>query len=779
MSEYKKALAESAAELGHAKEVPKLITDEYAPIAKQSQERRLRCGLNNRELELASIRHVSADEAERLCGLRESGLWIPYLDCDGYGRLRIDRPSGKRKYHQQADSSVHVFVPPGAQRPTPNGDLVLVEGEFKSLALTSAGIPAVGISGFFGFARGERLVPELQALIDRARPNRILFAGDSDTALNAQFSHAAVKLAGLTDIPVLLPRLPIDGPKAWDDLRDELELDDEKLRDSWQEAVDEAEPVKPGTRTGKLAFRLLRREQERLKAGHFAGLSEEDALDRLVAIAAVAEKANPLLLGKVVALVEEAGLAKRQEFKRAVKVYQQKQREEAATKEAQTLTAEEEDEIVEQFFVDPHANYFRRVGEEFRPIPCRQDMLALLASLGAPRKSRDGEENPPNLRLLLRIVEERSIDYAGPLCGRKAGLHEENGLRFLVTTSPKLIEGEDDPDSGAAMFSFVRGLLRDDDEQIGRFYAWLQRGREAIRHPDKPLPGQALVLIGPAGCGKSLMQELITKCLGGRSADGGPHLTGEEEKNTASLFRAEHLLVSDENVRSGADRRKFRDRLKAVVARPGYKLRAMYKDALELRPIWRCTISANPDVGSAGVIPSPVEDESLADKLIMLACEAPSCLPGDAPEDRQRFWDGLIAALPGFLGWIDRTNFPEELRDDRWGVSPYVHPEIHSLLQAADPDGPALEIIAEFLHRQPLRTFTGTSPQLLKELRKTAGAAADEHIGRRERLDHILERMQRRPRWKDLVAYEGGRSEHRNPVRVYTLRYGKPDDAKG
>jgi hypothetical protein len=41
---------------------------------------------------------------------------------------------------------------------------------------------------------------------------------------------------------------------------------------------------------------------------------------------------------------------------------------------------------------------------------------------------------------LLRIQSEQSVDYVGPLAGYRAGPHEINGARILVTNSPQLID---------------------------------------------------------------------------------------------------------------------------------------------------------------------------------------------------------------------------------------------------------------------------------------------------------------------------------------------------
>ena len=121
----------------------------------------MRPGISNEMLAQAGVRPVSAEEAKALCHLAEPGLWLSYRDLDGnafrdgdkdYGRLRLETPQGKKKYHQAAGTTVHAYLPPGlADASNIGGDLFIIEGEFKAAALMEAGFPAVGISGFFGF----------------------------------------------------------------------------------------------------------------------------------------------------------------------------------------------------------------------------------------------------------------------------------------------------------------------------------------------------------------------------------------------------------------------------------------------------------------------------------------------------------------------------------------------------------------------------------------------------------------------------------------------------
>ena len=161
---------------------------DYAPTVS-------RPGILAEMLDRAGVRRVSAAEALALCGLEQSGLWLPYLAFAGepvmeggkpYGRLRLDKPRGSKKYHQAFGTGVHVYLPPGLEDLRTGGDVPCVEGEFKAMSLTEAGFPAIGVSGFFGFAQkgGEALLPELAALIARVKPARVS-PGSADSKMMA------------------------------------------------------------------------------------------------------------------------------------------------------------------------------------------------------------------------------------------------------------------------------------------------------------------------------------------------------------------------------------------------------------------------------------------------------------------------------------------------------------------------------------------------------------------------------------------------------------------
>ena len=204
-----------------------------------------RSGVSDAFLARAGCAHVGADECARLYGFRAEGIAIPFCGLNGFPikdggwpfvRVRLYHETDEQKYSQRRDSSSHVYIPPRFGDRPKGSTLILVEGEFKSLALAEAGFSALGLCGLNGAARtlpsadGERehaLHDELASLLELHRPARLVFLGDADVVFNAQFATEAAKLRklirGARRFPfvetVLAAKLPVDGPKGIDDCR--------------------------------------------------------------------------------------------------------------------------------------------------------------------------------------------------------------------------------------------------------------------------------------------------------------------------------------------------------------------------------------------------------------------------------------------------------------------------------------------------------------------------------------------------------------------------------
>lgn len=292
------------------------------------------------------------------------------------------------------------------------------------------------------------------------------------------------------------------------------------------------------------------------------------------------------------------------------------------------------------------------------------------------------------------IQHRRAVDFAGAIAGFKAGLLIEGGMRFLVTKGPDLIE----PKKGdwSTLDAVFRAVLADEDfDQLFYWHAWVKMGFEALVAGLRK-PGQAMILVGPAECGKTLLQNILTAILGGREAKPYKFMTDATRFNS-NLAGAEHLRIGDENPHTDIRaRRNFGAQLKNLTVEECHEVEAKYRDALTLRPFWRLSISLNDEPENLMVLP-PL-DEHIMDKMIILKCrkhEMP--MPTATPELRNAFWMQLVKELPAYLDWLSGLVIPEDLVSQRFGVQAFLHPAIKSELLNFEPPMMLLDMIDAYL----------------------------------------------------------------------------------
>ena len=165
----------------------------------------IRPGISDAMLRRAGICHIDDKTAFERTGNLYPGLWIPYRNLDGtdmvhggrpFGRIRMDVPKDKQKYHQEYDSPMRAYLPPGLASFHKGTPLYLIEGEFKALALVEGGFCAIGLGGIYGFGRQKCtvLLEEIKTVLGHLAPEQVYFVGDSDMCTNYQFADAAIKL---------------------------------------------------------------------------------------------------------------------------------------------------------------------------------------------------------------------------------------------------------------------------------------------------------------------------------------------------------------------------------------------------------------------------------------------------------------------------------------------------------------------------------------------------------------------------------------------------------
>jgi putative DNA primase/helicase len=153
---------------------------------------------------------------------------------NGYARVKPDRPTvigGKpAKYLSPKGQPNQVYIPPGVAEvlQRPEVELLITEGEKKSLKATQEGFACLGLVGVYGWKDGksERLLPALDRIVWKGRNVFIVF--DSDVGRNEQVQDAESRLAKhLTDCGAIVRvvRLP-DGPPGDDGKPTKMGLDD-------------------------------------------------------------------------------------------------------------------------------------------------------------------------------------------------------------------------------------------------------------------------------------------------------------------------------------------------------------------------------------------------------------------------------------------------------------------------------------------------------------------------------------------------------------------------
>lgn len=368
----------------------------------------------------------------------------------------------------------------------------------------------------------------------------------------------------------------------------------------------------------------------------------------------------------------------------------------------------------------------------------------------------------PQDEAILHYQQDRNVMWAGPLAGYRTGFLESGGTRVLVTTSPCILESVEG--DWSMLRSVIEGVLGDGNgEQVSYFLAWLKIGYEALR-AGKCQPGQAIVFVGEHCCGKSLIQQLITVVLGGRTAKPYQMMVGASAFN-ADLFGAEHLMIEDEFPSSDIRaRRAFGSQIKSLTVNVDQRLHAKHRDALTLRPFWRLSVSLNDEPENLQVLP-PVDD-SLADKMILLkAVRHPMPMPTATAAERAAFWECLVSEVPAMLGYLVGMEIPAEFRSERFGVKHFHHPEILQKLDEVAPEFRLLALIDTVL-------FGGTDTGLVKVERPGVVEATAEEIERVLTIQYSgCEHEARRLfSWNNACGTYLGRLAKRLPDRVQQLR---------
>ena len=344
--------------------------------------------------------------------------------------------------------------------------------------------------------------------------------------------------------------------------------------------------------------------------------------------------------------------------------------------------------------------FFKLLHGTAKPIPRDQLVLELKQRGFKGGRPKKGENVTEVEAAIVLISNTNRIDEIAPVVFRRnERIVSYNGLQILNSSTVKPIEpageGEGDINNFPFLHRFFDQFFEDSIEIRAKyfFFAWLARFYKGF-YNNKEDQGQALIFVGPAKRGKTLVTNKIIAALVGGFADASDYLSGGTKFNK-DLGRVACWVVDDTvSAASFAELRKATELIKRSVANPRFEYMAKFVDAVSLPWGGRVALSLNDDPNSMSVIPTM--DSSNKDKLMAfrIAKESFKFPPKEELEAT------IERELPFFARWLMDWKPPKEvLDDDRFGVKSYIDKSIASAAYDNSPRAQVSELLDLFSKR--------------------------------------------------------------------------------
>lgn len=368
------------------------------------------------------------------------------------------------------------------------------------------------------------------------------------------------------------------------------------------------------------------------------------------------------------------------------------------------------DESSNKFYVQDHSGEWR--GRDSRTFAIYLKYMGLLP---VTRNSKDAKEKISELdHVLGHISLNCSVQYAGAIAGFRKGLIENNGQRVLVMREARIMKpapGDPDPAAFPVLWELLNRMfgmcgtypeeevtIRENDGpiQLPYFLGWWKHALQCLHGGYTDKRCLCMVFAGDAGCGKSLLKDLVSLSLGGRECKPYRFMIGQENFN-GEFIGSELWVIDDEQASTRhRDRSEFGANIKKAVADRYYRIRGMMRDGVILEMFRLMLICVNREPERLMVLP-PLEDD-IADKIaVLMAHKHPMPMPAGTPDEKTAFWSTLVDELPHFINWLLNDYEIEPDMYGRFGVTHFHHPDLCSDLFHMSPARVLLEQIERVL----------------------------------------------------------------------------------
>lgn len=264
---------------------------------------------------------------------------------------------------------------------------------------------------------------------------------------------------------------------------------------------------------------------------------------------------------------------------------------------------------------------------------------------------------------------------------RKRGIHQLGERRVLVLESTKPIypeEGGEFP-IWKKMFETV---FKGEPEQLRRVLAWLyfavKRYLECVESGGERIqPVPALLLLGLAGSGKTLLAECFRLLLGDRAAGNMKNFILERPW-LGDIVGNECVFGSEARNLKSDERAALKSTMKEVLSGEGYFAESKNKAGFMFKALHFLVHMANNEENGNCAASCPAPDDDFKDKHLAFATAnvdgVKAAFPKRDEETNQKLFRDQA---PAFLHWLFTyyaETIPEEWKDERFGVKHYEAP---------------------------------------------------------------------------------------------------------
>ena len=420
------------------------------------------------------------------------------------------------------------------------------------------------------------------------------------------------------------------------------------------------------------------------------------------------------------------------------------------------------------FFNDRDSKYYFRAANGDYFAANERDLTRRLKRMGLSpfTNPKAGELVSDIDEELMKIQEQQRVDYALAMAGHRRGVLEMGAKRILITKELKLIE----PKKGSwdTLRALIDGLfIGYDDEgdvvldQTPYIYGWLSVAMEGL-YSGRPNKGQALIVPGEPGCGKTLLLSVLTEMFGGVSGKPYAYMVGVTKFND-ELFESSLLAIDDEADKTDIkSRRHLVAELKKILVNDRNRCEGKGLKALELSPHWRVLMLSNLEEDNLRVLP-PLDGDVIGKLIILKAHRHKFSMPVSTQHEKRAFFEQLLADLPGFLWYLlNEYEIPDEYQGERFGVCSYLNPEIVSYMDNVTAWAELLLTLERVFLKGSRKFMVESSSGIIERLRDRNGLLTHREQERYTATavgKMMSEIASRRPKrcWQARSGYDNGR----------------------